>query len=240
MPRRPRIATGGIVYHVLNRGVGRMTLFDDEQDYLAFERVLIQAVERLPQVRVLGYCVMPNHWHLVLWPKQGHDDALSEFMRWLTVTHTQRWHAHHHTAGTGPVYQGWYQSFPIASDEHLVTVMRYVERNALRAGLVERAEDRRFGSLWRWTNRSRSAEDAQPLVALSDWPVNRPRGWARRVNESLGEAEVEVVRRCVKRGTPFGSDRWVKRTAVRLGLESTLRPRGRPRKRHAAGNDDNV
>ena len=81
---------------------------------------------------------MPNHWHFVLWP-QG-DGDLSEFMRWLTVTHTQRWHAAHHTAGTGPLYQGRFKSFPIQADDHLLTVLRYVERNALRANLVERAD----------------------------------------------------------------------------------------------------
>ncbi|MBI1375583.1 MAG: hypothetical protein GC159_22965, partial [Phycisphaera sp.] len=104
MPRRRRVAMGGLAYHVINRGVGRMTLFDDEADYDAFQRVLGESVERRPDARLLGYCVMPNHWHLILWPRR--DDDLSEFMRWLTVTHTQRWHAHRHSAGTGPVYQG--------------------------------------------------------------------------------------------------------------------------------------
>src|SRR5262249_8247 len=97
-------------------------------------------------IRLLAYCVMPNHWHLVLWPH--HDGDLSEFLRWLTVTHTQRWHAHHHTAGTGPLYQGRFKSFPIQADESLLSVCRYVERNPLRAGLVRQAETWRWGSLW--------------------------------------------------------------------------------------------
>jgi len=130
MPRRPRIATGGFVYHVLNRGVGRMQIFEDDDDFAAFERVLAEAIHRRPAARLLGYCVMPNHWHLVLWPRG--DDDLSEFMRWLTVTHTQRWHAHRRSAGTGPIYQGRFKSFPIERDEHFLTAMRYVERNALR------------------------------------------------------------------------------------------------------------
>lgn len=91
MPRRLRESTGGIVYHVLNRAVGRMTLFEKDEDYLAFEKVLQQTVERTSS-RLLSYCVMPNHWHLLWWPRQ--DGELSEVMRWLTVTHTQRWHAH--------------------------------------------------------------------------------------------------------------------------------------------------
>ena len=109
MPRRLRESTGGIVYHVLNRGVGRMRLFRGANDYAAFERVVEEAVRRT-KTRVLAYCVMPNHWHFVLWPRQ--DGELSEFMRWLSVTHTQRWHAHRHTSGTGPIYQGRFKSGP--------------------------------------------------------------------------------------------------------------------------------
>src|SRR5258708_21094207 len=136
MPRRPRVNSGGIVYHVLNRAVGRGRLFHKPKDYEAFELTLAQTHARLP-VRIIAYCLMPNHWHLVLWPRR--DGELSEFMRWLTVTHTQRRHAHHHTAGTGPVYQGRFKSFPIEEDEHLRVVCRYVERNPLRTNLVKKA-----------------------------------------------------------------------------------------------------
>src|SRR5688572_24889049 len=101
MPRRPRVATGGLIYHVMNRAVGRQTIFRRQADYTAFLKVLEEVSRRLPGVRILCYCLMPNHWHLVLWPPQ--DGQLSEFLRLLTVTHTQRWHAHHQTAGTGPL-----------------------------------------------------------------------------------------------------------------------------------------
>src|SRR5262249_54296233 len=146
MPRRLRQADGGIVYHVLNRGVGTMTLFDEPADYEAFERVLKETVKRTG-IRLLCYCLMPNHWHLLVWPRKNGE--LSEAMRWLTVTHTQRWHANRKTAGTGPVYQGRFRSFPVQSDDHFLTVARYVERNAARSGLVTRAEDWRWSSLWR-------------------------------------------------------------------------------------------
>ena len=138
MPRRPRVATGGLVYHVLNRRVGRLPLFEQEPDYAAFERILEEAIAR-SGIRLSAYCLMPNHWHLLLWPR--HDDQLSETLRWLTVTHTQRWHAAHRTAGTGPLYQGRFKSFPVETDDHFLTVARYVERNALRARLVRRAEN---------------------------------------------------------------------------------------------------
>ena len=143
MPRRPRVNTGGYAYHVINRAAGRQEIFSKNEDYIAFENVIAQTHQRL-DVRMLGYCLMPNHWHLVLWPRQ--DGDLSEFMRLLTVTHTQRWHAHNHSAGTGPLYQGRFKSFPIEDDGHLLTVLRYVERNPLRAKKVRKAER------WRWSS----------------------------------------------------------------------------------------
>ena len=222
MGRPLRAADGGYVYHALNRANGRLPLFEKDGDYEAFERVLAEACARVP-VRLLSYCVMPNHWHLVLWPRA--DGDLSRFMGWLTLTHTQRWHAHRHSAGTGHVYQGRFKSFPIQEDDHLLIACRYVERNALRAGLVRRAEDWRWGSLWR---RERGAEVEQAM--LSRWPVGPPRRWLEIVNAAQTSAEVEAVRAAASRGRPFGSERWVKSAARRLGLEGTLRPRGRPPK----------
>jgi len=102
-----------------------LPLFEKPADYLAFENILREAYERTG-VRISAYCLMPNHWHLLLWPRE--DGELSEVMRWITVTHTQRWHAHRHSAGTGPVYQGRFKSFPVQTNEHFVTVARYVER----------------------------------------------------------------------------------------------------------------
>ena len=222
MPRRPRIASGGLVYHVLNRRVGRLPLFETDRDYLAFERVLEQAIVR-SGIRLIAYCVMPNHWHLLLWPRA--DAELSETLRWLTVTHTQRWHAAHRTAGTGPLYQGRFKSFPVQNDAHFLAVARYVERNARRANLVRQAENWRWGSLWR-----HSRGDAKTRAILSAWPVDRPPHWLRQVNRAETASELEALRHCVRRGRPYGNPRWQTRIAQRLSLESTLRPRGRPRK----------
>jgi putative transposase len=109
MPRRVRLAMGGYVYHVLNRAGGRATLFAKATDYEAFVRVLSEALDWV-DTRLLAYCVMSNHWHLVVWPQR--DGDLSEFMRWLTLTHTQRWHANHFTQGTGPPLPGPLQGVP--------------------------------------------------------------------------------------------------------------------------------
>jgi len=222
MGRPHRAAEGGYVYHVLNRANARMKIFRDDGDYEAFERVLLEAVERTG-TRLLAYCVMPNHWHLVVWPKR--DDELSEFVGWLTLTHTQRWHAFRQSVGSGHVYQGRFKSFPIQEDDHLYVVARYAERNAKRANLVRRAEQWKWGSLYRWQRGS--AEDRKLLAA---WPVPRPAGWIEHVNSPQTEAELSALRRCVNRGSPFGSELWSERTIRKLGLESTIRPRGRPKK----------
>jgi len=224
MPRRPRSIVGGYVYHVLNRANGRLRLFKKQSDYEAFERVVVEVQERTA-LRILAYVVMSNHWHFVVWPKRGDDRAVSEFFRLLTVTHTQRWHAAHRTSGTGHLYQGRYKSFPVAADEHLTTLMRYVERNPLRASLVDRAEDWRWGSLYR---RTRGMPDEQSL--LSEPPVPLGRAWVEHVNAPQTEAELAVVRSSIVRGRPLGDEAWQRKTAGRLDLEHTFRPRGRPRK----------
>jgi putative transposase len=176
-------------------------------------------------MRIVSYCLMPTHWHFVLWPKE--DGQLSEFMRLLTVTHTQRWHAHHHTAGTGPLYQGRFKSFPIQQDDHFLTVCRYVERNALRANLVESARR------WPWSSLAKRAARKPPtwLLPMRQWPVDVPAEWTRWVNRAETAAELKSLRECVKRGRPYGDEQWEERTAEQLELESTLRPRGRQRVR---------
>ncbi|NLE59052.1 MAG: hypothetical protein GX616_11870 [Planctomycetes bacterium] len=223
MPRRARVAPGGLVYHVFNRAVARLPLLQKPADYVAFECVLVEARQRHP-TRLLAYCLMPNHWHMVLWPRE--DGELTAFVRWLTHTHTMRWHTHYGSAGTGHLYQGRFKSFPMQNDEHFLTVCRYVERNALRANLVERAENWPWSSLWR---RHCGAPEAREI--LTDWPGGIPSNWLQTVNRPQSEAEVEAIRLAVRRGRPYGLPAWTARTADRLGLETTLRPRGRPRKK---------
>jgi putative transposase len=224
MPRRARSLVGGYAYHVLNRANGRLRLFRRDSDFAAFEQVLAEAHDRVP-LRILAYVVMGNHWHFVVWPRQNHAGQVSDFFRWLCVTHAQRWHAHHGTAGMGHVYQGRFKSFPIAADDHFIAVLRYVERNPLRARLVARAEDWRWGSLHRRANGT-----PEEKALLSTGPVPLGPLWAQHVNRPQTEAELETIRRCVNRGQPFGGETWQSKVARQLGLEHTLRPRGRPRK----------
>jgi putative transposase len=223
MGRPRRSAEGGQVYHVLNRARGRVRIFREAADYEAFVRVLAAAVGRT-RTRLLAFCVTPNHWHLVVWPHE--DGELSRFTGWLTLTHAQRWHAHRGSTGSGHVYQGRFKSFVIQDDDHVLTACRYVERNALRAKLVERAEHWPWGSLHHRFQRSRASR-----ALLSPWPVARPADWIERVNAPQTAAELAALRLSARRGNPFGDAGWVERMVRRLGLQSTLRPTGRPRKR---------
>jgi putative transposase len=218
MPRPPRAAPGGLVYHVLNRGNARRKIFETNADYAAFEKILREIRQRIG-MRVLAWCLMPNHWHLVLWPRE--DGDLSSYMRLVTLTHTQRWHAYRETAGSGHLYQGRFKSFAVQKDAHLLAVCRYVEANPLRAGLVTTAEAWRWSSLW---------EYCAPGAGTEAWPVDRPSNWLEIVNESSASAETDQLRKCAQRGTPYGAAGWVDETARSLRLESTLRSRGRPGK----------
>ncbi|NNM87604.1 MAG: hypothetical protein HKL95_03700 [Phycisphaerae bacterium] len=222
MARAKRKFVGNQVYHVLNRGNARADIFATATDYAAFEMILRQALERF-SMRLCCYCLMPNHWHLCLWPRQRQGDDVSAFMQWLTLTHTRRWHACHGTTGHGHLYQGRFKSFPVQGDGHILKVFRYVEQNALRAKLVSAAEKWPYGSLWQRAN--------VPVADrhwLSDWPVPQPSDWLVSVNRIPDAAQLEALRLASRRGRPFGSRSWTLDTASRLGLESSLRLRGRP------------
>ena len=141
MPRRPRASAFTGYYHVVNRSVRKATLFETQRDYIAFLAVLKQGLEKY-QAPLVSYCVLSNHWHLLLGPIEKPE--LTRVMRWVTATHAIRWHRNRGTDGTGPVYQDRFRSTPIHDLESIIPLTRYVERNARSAGLVARAED------WRW------------------------------------------------------------------------------------------
>jgi putative transposase len=210
-----------MVFHVLNRGVGRRALFTKDDDFLAFERVIEESL-RTRRMRLCAYCLMSNHWHFVLWPER--DGDLRAFMQHVTNMHVKRWKEHRREIGYGHLYQGRPRCFPVEREDYFYRLVRYVERNALRANLVERAE------AWRWSSLRRGERDDPAFPILSDWPLPRPANWLQLVNEPQTEAELEALRCCVNRSRPFGDPAWVAATAKQLGLEWTLRPRGRPTK----------
>lgn len=186
MPRSPRADEAGGLYHALNRGNLRAEIFKKEEDFAAFERILAEALA-IHEIELYSFLLMPNHYHLILRPLV--DGEMSRFMGWVGGTHTMRYHAHYHTGGMGHVYQQRFKSFPIQDDEHFLVVCRYVERNALRAGLVDRAEHWRWSSLWRWLKKP----EPDPKL-LSPWPIPRLPRWIDRVNDPLSEQELKAVR----------------------------------------------
>lgn len=222
MPRVTRTDIGDYCYHVINRANARLPIFFEEKDYVLFEDVLEEAKERF-SMRILAYCLMPNHFHLVLYPKD--DGDMGKFMQWLTLTHTQRWHQANNTKGTGHLYQGRYKSFLIQDNTHLLSAIRYVERNALRAKFVKKAENWKFGSLAR-----RISMDADKKKLLSVWPILEPEDYLLSVNIPQAKEEEESIRVSVVRGKPFGSGEWVAKMIKKFGLETTVRPTGRPKK----------
>jgi putative transposase len=216
MARTARASVGGVCYHVLNRGNGRAEVFHKTEDFVAFLDLMEEAIARLP-MRLLAWCLIPNHFHLLLWLYE--DGDLSRWMQWLLTSHVRRYHRHYH--GSGHVWQGRFKAFPVQEDEHLGTVLRYVERNALRAHLVLRAE------AWPWS--SAAALDGGKRAALLDaGPIPRSEDWLDWVNAPQSEAELAALRKCIERGAPYGNESWQEATAERLGLEASLRPRGRP------------
>ena len=218
MARKARVAPGGWIYHVVNRSVGRMRMLRTPRDFAAFDRIILQAQERCP-LRILSYCLMGNHWHFVAWPKE--DGQLTEFFRWLAHTHAMRWRVSHNTVGYGHLYQGRYKSFPVQSGDSLLNVCRYVERNALTAGVVERAEDWPWSSLW-----VREHGTPEQKAVLSAWPTDRPKDWTPWVNAAVTEKEKSRWQLSLSRSQPFGDDAWTARTTTKLGLEHTMRGEG--------------
>jgi len=222
MGRVRRVDVGGMVYHGWNRANFRSRLFKTEAHYQDFLHLVAESLNFVA-MRILAYCLMPNHWHLVLYPRA--DGDLARFLQRITLTHTQRYHARSGTAGYGHIYQGRYKSLPVEMGGHIMTLVRYVERNAQRAALVKKAED------WPWSSgyaRLYGKEDQKKL--LSPWPLEEPRDYLPWLNQSQPKEQIENIRYAIKRSRPYGSEGWVGNAAAQFGLQSTLRKRGRPGK----------
>jgi len=222
MPRVARVDVGGEVYHVLNHANARVQIFDTNDDYKQFEQILEEAVNEY-DMRVLAYCLMPNHWHLVLHPQA--DGDMQTFMSWLTNTHTRRWHVTKETIGQGHLYQGRYKSFLVQQDPHLLTVLRYVERNAKKANLVKKAENWRWSSVWR---REYGTQKQKQLLA--NWPIPTPQNYLETLNQPLTKNEEQALTRSEEKNVPFGRDPWVNKVVKKYDIEQVLRGVGRPKK----------
>jgi putative transposase len=219
MPRIARGLVDGFIYHVLNRGNSGQEVFHKENDYTAFVNLIKEAKDRY-SMKLFAYCLMPNHFHLVLMPERGED--LSKCMQWLMTSHVRRYHKHYGTSGH--VWQGRFKSFVIQEDGHLLMVLRYVEGNPVRAGLVSSAKD------WIWSSH-RAVMDKRFCLLVDKAPIELPLGWDRYVDEPLIDKDIGRLRQSVNRQSPYGTSIWQIQVSKELGLESTIRPRGRPNKR---------
>jgi len=215
MPRTARSLPGDVCFHVMSRGNGGARVFHAQQDYEEFTKLIRLASDRLP-MRVYAWCLMPNHFHFAVRP-YGNGD-LSRWMHWLLTSHVQRHRKRHGT--TGRIWQGRFKAPPVQEDHHLLTVMRYIERNPVAAGLVGCAED------WPWSSGKFRCDRPDGITTAS--PIDLHPDWMERVNVPQSAKELKALRTSIERGRPFGDAVWTRGTAARLGLANSLRPRGRP------------
>ncbi len=221
MPRLARGLGDNLLYHVINRGNGRQEVFHKDSDYEAFIHLMKQSKDRY-SVKVFAYCLMPNHFHMVLMPGKGED--LSKYMQWLMTSHVRRYHSHY--GSSGHVWQGRFKSFLVQRDSYLLMVLRYVEANPVRAGLVLSAKE------WLWSShKARLGRAAYGAVQMIDeLPMDIPESWDTYVDTPLTEKDLEKLRQSIARQSPFGNSDWQVKVSREFGLESTLRPKGRPKR----------
>ncbi len=230
MPRRSQAGSGGLTFHVMNRGVRRLRLFDDVADYSIFAECVASALDRVA-VDLFAFCIMPNHFHLVVRPEA--DSDLSRFMGLMTMRHSKCWHRRRQSKGGGAVYQGRFKAFPIGTERYFYSAVRYVEANPLRARLVERAED------WPWSSLAQSVRNSQ-ILPLTEWPILKPTNWSDLVNAAQRSDEVTEIRRSVRGNLPFGGEAWRQATAIALGTANGLRrPGPRPSQEKPGVNSSN-
>jgi REP-associated tyrosine transposase len=226
MPRPLRPVADRLIYHVINRGNNRQAVFRKAGDFQAFLDSLSALKDRKP-FDLFGYCLLNNHFHLLIRPI---ETTISRLVQSLLVSHTHRYHKHY--CSSGHVWQGRFKSPVIQDDEHVLTVLRYIEANPLRAGIVADASEYPWSS-YRAHGRGDANALLSPLVTyeqLSPTPAARQRKWREKVHRPMKEAATAAVRRSVETGLPYGNPQWVTRLADKLDLDLTIRPRGRPPK----------
>ena len=220
MARQPRIDIANEIYHVINRANAKQFIFNSDDDFLPVISALEETLKLYP-IEIFSFCLMSNHWHFVVRPHS--DGDLGRFFGKLTQKVTQRWHAYHHTVGSGHLFQGRFKSFLVQTDSYFIQLMKYVEANPLRANLVNRAEDWKWGSLWL---RQNSPETVKCLLAT--WPLEYSGNYLKDINEPLPKLFLEQVRGSINRGRPLGDEAWVRGMVEKYNLKYTIRREGRP------------
>lgn len=226
MPRHRRISPVGYAQHVLNRANDRNLLFPQNDDYLGFLSLMRVTADKIT-IELFNYALMPTHFHLIV--RVNEEGALSAYMQALLGAHVKQHHRRHGTTGRGHLYQERFKNFVIEDERYLLTAMRYVEANPLRAGLVKRAED------WPWSSANRHARTHPNRPPLSEWPIERPPGWLDFVNGTVDEEELHRVRTSVVRGRPLGDAEWQRSGPLSDDLRHTVNPTHRPARHSKIG-----
>ncbi|MEK7113541.1 MAG: transposase [Patescibacteria group bacterium] len=223
MPRSARVDVGNEIYHIINRANGRLKIFNKDEDFQLFEQLLYDTKE-LFDMRILAYCLMPNHFHLVLYPKN--DGDMGKFMHRLSNSHTRKVHAITNTNGSGHLYQGRYKSFLVDKENYIIAVIKYVERNSVRAKLTRLCQNWQWGSAWR---RTKGTIEQKKLLDQKSFKL--PDNYLSWINTEDNSETTNIIRRSVKKGIPYGRDKWIDNMVSKYHLESTLKSQGRPRKK---------
>lgn len=166
MPRTARKLADRAYYHIINRGNNKQTIFRTRLDFLVFLALLKEAKRRYP-LSLLGFCLMPNHFHLVIYAREA--EHVRAFIHWAMTCFAHYYHEKNKTSGH--LWQGRFKSFLIEQEEYLIIALRYVENNPVRAGMVRSSRDWEWSSIKHHCLRSYDEFiDPPPFTVPNDWP----------------------------------------------------------------------
>ncbi|PHR53871.1 MAG: transposase [Arcobacter sp.] len=217
MPRVARALADDQIYHIINRGNRREKIFHDEYDFTKILELFSKAKDRF-RIKIYAYCLMDNHYHLVLYTEYG--KSLSECMQWIGTSYVRYYNKRYKTSGH--LWQGRYKSFIVQKESYFISLIKYVEANPLRANIVKDASEYKYSSLIQ-----RDRKEQNLLDAL---PVEIPSNWIDFVNDVEKESDIEIIRNSINRQAPLGEQGWQEIMCERYGIESSIRARGRPKK----------
>ena len=218
MPRIARGIADNQIYHIINRGNRREAVFHDNYDYEKFLKLLIESKEKYA-IKIYAYCLMPNHFHLVIYTKYA--DSLSQGMHWISSSSVRYYNKRYNISGH--LWQGRYKSFIVQEDSYLLVLLKYVEANPKRARIVKDCIDYKYSSA---NNRIKNNEN----LITDEIPILLPDDWYAYINSDEKITDIESIRNCINRQAPLGDKNWKYMVSKKYNLESTINPRGRPKK----------
>lgn len=217
MPRIARVLADNQIYHIINRGNRREAVFHDNYDYEKFLKLLLELKEKY-SIKIYAYCLMPNHFHIVIYTKYA--EFLSQAMHWISSSYVRYYNKRYNISGH--LWQGRYKSFIVQEDAYLLVLLKYVEANPKRAKIVNSCMDFKYSSV-----KQRIGNNA---FLIDEVPIILPSNWLEFINSDESKVDVDSIRNCIDRQSPFGDEFWKYDVSKKYGLESTLNSRGRPKK----------